>query len=551
MKTLTVCYGDQVLQKEFEEQITAEDVIPEIETEFPIIGASVNHHFIRLNDPIRSSGTLVLHNLRERYANMSYQASLSMMYLKAVHDVLGGNVRISINNSLSKGLYTVIHTGGVNEETVAKIEAHMKKLVEEDLPIMEKEMNRDELLEYCEKHNFRESITLLESAKDLHQAMICSIGNETSMFYIHMLPSTRYLNLFDLRKYRNGVLLRFPHPGNPAIVAPFVEQKLLYDAFSEENHWHTLVGVNYAAQLNEKVCSDECLNMVMLSEALHEKKTAEIAEMIRESRKRIILIAGPSSSGKTSFAKRLCIQLQVIGLKPLYLGTDDYFINRDDMITDENGNKDFEGLSAVDVGLFTQQMNDLLAGKQVDIPEFDFIEGKKIFGKRITSVDRSQPIVIEGIHGLNPKLTEGIDDEQKLKIYISPLTQLNIDSHNRVPTTDARMLRRLIRDNRTRGRDAATTIRSWSSVREGEDVNIFPFCYDADIFFNSQCVYELAILKKYAEPLLSQITEDQDEYPEAQRMLRFLDFFMPMEDDSIIANNSIIREFIGGSILVS
>ena len=238
-------------------------------------------------------------------------------------------------------------------------------------------------------------------------------------------------------------------------------------------------------------------------------------------------------------------------MHPLYLGTDDYFVNREDMVADEDGNMDFESLNAVDVNLFTEQMNDLLAGKKVDLPEFNFLEGKKEFGKRLTSIDESQPIVIEGIHGLNPALTEGIDDEHKFKIYISPLTQIKVDSHHRIPTTDARMLRRLVRDYRTRGRDATTTIRDWPSVRKGEETYIFPYNDQADVFFNSQCSYELAVLRKYARPLLEEIGTDQIEYAEAQRMLKFLDYFVSIDDESVIANNSIIREFIGGGIIVS
>ena len=371
------------------------------------------------------------------------------------------------------------------------------------------------------------------------------------MSFVHALPSTSYIPFFEVRRYRNGLLLRFPHPNYPDEIPPYEEQKLLYDAFSEETQWEKLLKVSFASDLNRMIEKQESKDLIMLSEALHEKKIAMIAEQIQSAKKRIILIAGPSSSGKTTFAKRLCIQLKVIGLNPLYLGTDDYFVNRDEMIPDENGKYDFEELEAVDLHLFETQMNALLHGEKVDLPEFDFITGKKIFGKRITSIDASQPIVIEGIHGLNPQLTEGIDDSEKFKIYISPLTQINLDAHHRIPTTDARMLRRMVRDNRTRGRDGAVTISSWPSVRHGEEKYIFPFNKEADVFFNSQCVYELAVLKKYATPLLEKVQPDQAEYAEAQRMLQFLSCFASIDDDSIIANNSIIREFIGGSILVS
>ncbi|HVI41130.1 MAG TPA: nucleoside kinase, partial [Anaerovoracaceae bacterium] len=259
---------------------------------------------------------------------------------------------------------------------------------------------------------------------------------------------------------------------------------------------------------------------------------------------------GPSSSGKTTFARRLSIQLRVNGLEPLYLGTDDYFVERERTPKDENGEPNFEDITALDIELFNRDMNQLLNGNEVDIPTFDFMHGTKVFGKRITRAKKSQPIIIEGIHGLNRQLTEEIPDEEKFKIYISPLTQLNIDEHNRIPTTDARMLRRMVRDYQFRGHSAQSTIQSWPKVRKGEDKNIFPFNGEADVFFNSEHIYELAVLKKYAEPLLRNITREEPEYSEAVRMLKFIQFFKTIEDDTMIVNNSIIREFIGGSIFV-
>ena len=272
--------------------------------------------------------------------------------------------------------------------------------------------------------------------------------------------------------------------------------------------------------------------------------------MITKNKKRIILIAGPSSSGKTTFAQRLCIQLRVNGLEPLYMGTDDYFVEREKTPLDEFGEKNFEELEAVDIELFNANMNDLLAGKTVDLPSFNFMTGHKEFGKRLTSIKSSQPVVIEGIHALNEALTPDIPKEEKFKIYISPLTQLNIDSHNRIVTTDHRMLRRMVRDLKYRGHSAASTIASWPKVRAGEDKNIFPFSNEADVMFNSVHLYEIAVLKKYAQPLLAAITPEEPEYSDAARMLNFLRFFKTVEDDSAIVNNSILREFIGGSIFV-
>ena len=318
----------------------------------------------------------------------------------------------------------------------------------------------------------------------------------------------------------------------------------------EAKRWQKLLDVIYMPDLNEKVVAGEAKDLILLSEALHEKKIAEMADVITKEKKRIVLIAGPSSSGKTTTAKRLSVQLRVNGLEPLYLGTDDYFVERSQTPRDENGNPNYEGLDALDIELFNSNMNDLLAGKEVDLPEFDFVSGKKMFGKRITSIRKDQPIIIEGIHALNGKLTELIDDDEKYRIYISPFTQLNIDMHNRVPTTDARMLRRMVRDFKYRNRSAAGTIAQWHQVRAGEDKNIFPFNGEADVVFNTVLVYELAILKKYAEPLLQQIGENEPEYDEAQRLLNFIQPFEIIEDESAIPNNSILREFIGGSVFV-
>ena len=541
-----------VEENEYEAGITPEQILSKVQKKplHQIYACQIDSYYERLNQPISSDCTLSFCDITNSYGNMVMQGSLTLLYLAAIHEVVGPEVKVTIANSLSKGLFTIIHDGSINEEIITKIEKKMAELVRADLPILETVMDRRSVFAWLKQRTLKDETELYKSAPDLTHAMVCTLGREEDLLYYHAVPSAGYLKLFELRKYRNGVLLRFPHPEHPDEVLVFEEQKLLYDAFSEETHWENLCGVNFASDLNRSVEKNTYKELIQVSEALHEKKIAEIAEKIKSAQKRIILIAGPSSSGKTSFAKRLCIQLQVIGLKPLYLGTDDYFVNREDMIVGPDGKKDLESLSAVDVRLFTSQMNDLLAGKKVDLPTFDFIKGEKIYGKRITSIDPTQPIVIEGIHGLNPAMTDGISADQKFKIYISPLTQLNLDLHHRVPTTDARMLRRMVRDYRTRGRSAAVTIDTWPSVRTGEDNNIFPYSSQADAFFNSQCIYELAVLKKYAEPLLKGIHEDQPEYAEAQRMLQFLEFFVSIQDDSYIANNSIIREFIGGSILV-
>ena len=543
--------SEKEITLEVPKNTTIAELLQEVNTEHHIYAALINHKHVHFSECVHDQDIVQLQDIRASYGNTCYQSTLTLLYLKAIHDVMGKNVTVTIANSLSKGLFTVIHAGNVTDDLAKEIEERMHELVEENLEIKEEYVDRDTAIELLKDAKDKKSIDLLKTASDLKNVYVIALADEKMMTFVHALPSTSYVPFFEVRRYRNGLLLRFPHPNFPDQIPPYEEQKLLYDAFSEETQWEKLLKVSFASDLNRMIEKDESKDLIMLSEALHEKKIAMIAEQIQSAKKRIILIAGPSSSGKTTFAKRLCIQLKVIGLNPLYLGTDDYFVNRDEMIPDENGKLDFEALEAVDLHLFETQMNSLLHGEKVDLPEFDFITGKKVFGKRITSIDASQPIVIEGIHGLNPQLTEGIDDSEKFKIYISPLTQINLDAHHRIPTTDARMLRRMVRDNRTRGRDGAVTISSWPSVRHGEEKYIFPFNKEADVFFNSQCVYELAVLKKYATPLLEKVQPNQAEYAEAQRMLQFLSCFASIDDDSIIANNSIIREFIGGSILVS
>lgn len=512
---------EQEIKMEIQDTCTIVDIVNLVHKNlmYTALAARVDNEIAPLTQEINRSCRIELLDMRNQSANLIYQNSLLLIYLKSIKDVLG-ETKVEVQNSISKGLYTMIkRKEPITEEQVFTIENRMKKLVQEDIPFIKDG-------DYYS----------LEGYKDF--------------FYGLLSPSTGYIKYFELKKYRRGVLLRFPHPKNPNVIPEYVDEVKMYNAFGEATNWGRLMEVSYARDLNLKVKNGEYKELIQLSEALHEKKVAEIADMIKKEKKRIILIAGPSSSGKTTFAHRLLIQLKVNGLKPLYLGTDDYFIERGDTPLDENGEPNFEDLEAIDIQLFNSNMNALLAGSEVDLPRFDFMEGNKKFGERVTSITSEQPIVIEGIHALNKKLTELISDKEKFKIYISPLTQLNINEHNRIPTTDARMLRRMVRDYKFRGHSAKSTICEWPKVRKGEDKNVFPFNNEADVFFNSVHVYEIAVLKKYAEPLLEEIKKEEPEYCEAKRLLKLLDFFEVINDDSMIANNAIIREFIGGSILV-
>ncbi|MDD2483812.1 MAG: nucleoside kinase [Eubacteriales bacterium] len=531
---------------------TIEQLLQEYQAGLPyqVLAAKVKNRVRALTEKIEVPCRITFLDIREPSANQIYQRGVSFLYLKAVHDILG-NVRVLIENSLNKGLYTDIKTKDrLPDETIQLIEARMAEIVSQDIPFVRSVLQKEEAFQILSMGDHEEKMRMLARASQVDTVPIYSCDGFLNFFYGTMVPSAGYIKHFELRRYRNGILLRFPSSLVPDQVPPFEDEHLLYQAFGEAKKWGNLMGISYVGELNQKIESGDYKEIMQVSEALHEKKIAQIADHILKEGKRIILICGPSSSGKTSFAKRLCIQLMVNGQKPLYLGTDDYFVERDQTPRLPNGDYNFEDIDALDVELFNKNMNDLLVGKAVDLPYFDFKSGGKVFGERITRARSGQPIVIEGIHGLNEKLTSEIPEETKYKIYISPLTQLNIDNHNRIPTTDARMLRRIVRDHNFRGNTAQSTIAQWPKVRAGEDKNIFPFNSEADVLFNSSHIYELAVLKKYAEPLLESITPEEESYCEAVRMLKFLRFFKTINDDSYIANNSILREFIGGSILV-
>ncbi len=535
-----------------ENPFTLRDLADEFsgELQADVMLALVNGRYEELTCEIANDADITFLDIRDHSAFLAYQNSLCLIYLKAVRDVMG-DIPVKIENSLNKGLYTEIESEHPVEETeLRSIEERMKQIVEDDLPITKEIYGREEAVKIWEEYNCMEKAKLLRETESIRFPEFYSIEGYRNYFYGLMAPSTGCIRYFQLMKYEKGVLLRFPQPPYTDKIPEYVDDHKIYKAFEEDKEWNRLLGVSYLPDLNDKIREHKAKELILLSEALHEKKIAEIADCICRKNKRLILISGPSSSGKTTFAKRLCVQLRVNGLIPLYLGMDDYYKEREDCPVDEDGKYNFENLDALDLDLFNDNINALLAGEDVDLPEFDFMQGKKVFGRRITSIEPSQPIVIEGIHGLNDKLTERIDDKEKFRIYISPFTQLNIDRHNRVTTTDARMIRRIVRDYEFRNSSAAETIALWPKVRQGEDRNIFPFNGKADVVFNSALVYTLSVIKKHAVPILMEVKRDQSEYAEAMRLLKFINFFDDIEDERAVPNNSIVREFIGGSIFV-
>lgn len=511
---------------EVEKGTTIEELYNRYRKELPytVLAAEVNNQTKMLNYKLEDECSVELMDMRYQAANVIYQNGLCLIFLKAMKEIFG-DVPVRINNSLNKGLF-ITCDAEITEEKLAQVSALMQGTIDAD-----------------------EKITREKIYEDGRKTQYFHLGDYRDYFsFDYMVPSTGYIEYFELMPYRTGMLLRFPHSSKPDTIPPYVDEVVLWGTFEEQERWGQITGVRNADDLNECIQEGRFTELVQLSEALHGRRIVELAQEITEKKKRIILIAGPSSSGKTTFAKRLCIQLQVNGLKPLYMGTDDYFVEREDTPLDEFGEKDYENLNAVDLELFNKNMNDLLAGKTVDLPTFNFMTGTKEFGKRIMSISEDQPIVIEGIHALNDAMTSEIPAEEKFKIYISPLTSLNIDDHNRVYTTEHRMIRRMVRDYQYRGRSAIDTLHGWAKVRAGEDKNIFPYSNEADAMFNSCHIYEITVLKKYALPLLEAITPEADEYGDARRLISFLKCFETAPDDSCVPNNSIIREFIGGSI---
>lgn len=543
--------GQDIPYEEFETggNVTAEDVLKSVKDriKYSVYAALIDNKVMALNTRLTDGVSLRFLDIRSKQAFLMYQNSLVMLLLAAAKDIIGDQ-HVEVRMTLNQGLYIEVTSCDVNEDQVAKIGMRMNQLIDMDLPFetghFTKRTGRKLMLE----EGLDESSRVFDKLRESDEVRIYKLNGYSDFFFTDLVPSTGYLKYFELMKYRDGILLRFAQPENPDRIPLYADEYIMYRAFKEQSQWNHLLGVKYVADLNEKIRAGKSFDLIQMSEALHDKKIVEIADAITAQKKRVVLVLGPSSSGKTTFARRLIVHLKVRGLDPLYVGTDDYFKERENCPRDENGEYDFEGIDALDLDLFNRQMKGLLAGEEVDMPVFDFITGHKEYGKRITQISGDQPVIIEGIHSFDSVLTQEIDESEKFRIYISPLTHINLNAHNRIPTTDTRIVRRIIRDSRTRGANAAETLKIWKKVHAGENKNIFPHSGEADMLFNSVHVYELAVLKKYAVPLLKEIPEDDTEYPEAERLLKLFEFVESLEDDQLIANTSILREFIGGGV---
>ena len=478
----------------------------------------------------------------------TYRRSMSLMLVKAVYDTAGHDRirKVRIHYAAGQGYYCTIDGDiSLNEVFLRQVVETMHRIVEQDLPIEKRSIHTDEAVGLFHQYGMYDKEELFKYRRS-SRVNLDRLGAFEDYNYGYMVPSTGYLRYFALHLYDEGFVIQLPEIANPRVIPPFAVREKLFQVQKESMRWGDLQNIETVGDLNREIVQAGAQNMVLVQEAQQEKKIAEIAEQIaKRGDVKFVLVAGPSSSGKTTFSHRLSIQLKVNGMRPHPLAVDNYFVNRDQTPKDERGNYDFECLEAIDVEQFNEDLRRLLLGEEVGIPTFDFITGQRKYDGRKLKMESRDILVIEGIHCLNPKLTETLPDDRKFKIYISALTQLNVDEHNRIPTTDGRLIRRIVRDARTRGTTAARTIAMWYSVRRGEERNIFPFQEEADIMFNSALIYELAVLKQYVEPLLFQITPDMEEYHEAKRLLKFLDYFLGIGTDRIPAN-SLLREFIGG-----
>ncbi len=538
-------------QKQYEQGTSFEAIAAEHQREYDgmIAVAAANGKIRELFKKVTRDCEVGFFTLGDAVGYKTYVRTATMLFLKAVHDLFGAETAQNTRVEFAIGHGHYVSSEGripATEENAALLKGRMEQLVAEGAPFKKRSYPLEEAMELFRTHGMRDKEKLfryrMSSAVNIYE-----IQGYYDYYYGYMLPNAGYVKWFDVIAYDEGFMLLLPTQKHPTLVEPFREQRKLFQTMQASTEWGKKIGIETVGDLNDQICSGSLSDLLLIQEAEQERKIAEIAREITEHENvKFVMIAGPSSSGKTSFSHRLSIQLRTLGKTPHPIALDNYFVDREKTPKDENGKYNFECLEAIDVKQFNEDMTKLLAGERVELPEFNFKTGKREYRGSFKQLGADDILVIEGIHGLNKKMSYALPDESKYKIYISALTTLNIDAHNRIPTTDGRLLRRMIRDARTRGTAAQGTIGMWASVRRGEEENIFPFQEDADAMFNSAQIYELAVLKTFAEPLLFQIPKGDPEYYEAKRLLKFLNYFLGMPSEGL-PNNSICREFVGGS----
>ncbi len=527
-----------------------QDVAADVQKEFShdILLAMVDGKLQELHKKVKNGARVDFVTEEDRPGHMAYERSAVFILLKAFYDVVGKrNIDdFMVDFSYGDGLFIEAHGNfELTGDLVESIRVRMRELVDKKIPIRKKTVSLAAAMDVFKKeHMFMKE--RLFAYRRTSRVNLYSIDNFQDYFYGYMLQNTGYVRYFDLKPYEDGMLLLLPSRKAPEKVAPPADSPKLYATLRENSEWGKKLGVSCVGDLNDSIVSGRINDIILIQEALMEKKLGDIAQQIADRPEvKLVMIAGPSSSGKTTFSNRLSIQLRAVGLIPHLISVDNYFLPREQTPRDAEGNYDYEGLDALDVGQFNHDLDALIKGEKVELPTYNFITGHREYNGESIKLGKDDILVIEGIHCLNEKLSYSLPRENKFKIYISALTALNIDEHNRISTNDTRLLRRIVRDARTRGSSAQDNIKAWPSVRRGEEENIFPYQEEADVFFNSALVYELAVLKPYVEPLLFAVPKDSEEYVEANRLLKFLDYFLAMNADSISAN-SLVREFIGG-----
>ncbi len=548
MKKIKITCTNTQTTKEYPQGTTLIEMAKDIVPEMKVIGVLVNNNLKNMDTEIFKSKTLHFLDASNIMGMDIYEQTLSFILYVAVRQ-LYPKEDLKIEHGVCNGIYCRF----ANKQTVLdanqilKIKERMQELISKDLPIIRKEIPTNETIKLFKERGLSDKVAILEKRGNLYNS-VYHLEGEVNYYYNVLAPSTGAISKFDLTHYYKGMLLFLPQVGNLNEIMPFTDQPQKFAVVNEFKRWGKVLGVSNVGELNALTNQDKISDLIKISEALHEKKIAQIADQIHHQRKKVkvILIAGPSSSGKTTFSKRLAIQLRANGLQPVNLSTDDYFVDRELTPRDENGDYDFETIDAVNLQQFNQDLTDLLNEKKIQVPRFDFEKGKQVFDGTTLQISKKNVIIIEGIHALNPRLTESVLDKMKYKIYISALTSINIDRDNRIPSFENRLIRRIIRDYRYRNYSAQETIKRWESVRKGEKKHIIPYISEADIMFNSALMYELGVLKQFAEPILREVKANCEEYSEAQRLLKFFSFFSPIPSDEI-PPTSLLREFLGGS----
>ncbi|MFP4019971.1 MAG: nucleoside kinase [Halanaerobium sp.] len=535
----------KIIEKSSIEEIISES---EIENQKDIMAVVIENEVYDLNEYLDRDAEIKTVKINSELGNRIYRRSLYLVMAKAVYDLFPESI-LKIEISISNGIYCELENkSSLSKSDISKIKQRMQEIIEADYKIKKHKLKKEEVIEIIKKENCSFRSELIEQQnKDYYT--LYELEGYYDYFYYNMVPSTSYLQEFDLHLRIPGFVLLFPKFFSNKKVPKFKEQPKLANIFLEYERLGTILGISNVFELNQLVEENEYNELIRIAEALHEKKIAKIADRIKSGmpRNKIILIAGPTSSGKTTFTHRLSTQLKINGLRPVQISVDNYFVDRKNTPLDENGEPNFESIDALDLELFNEHLLKLIQGEKVELPRFNFEKGIREKSGKFLQLEDDQPILIEGIHGLNDKMTEVIPQDLKFKIYISALTQLNIDCHNRIPTTDTRLIRRIVRDNQYRNLSAADTLNLWKAVRKGEEKNIFPYQENADVMFNSALIYELSVLKNYVEPLLKQIDKTNRNYYQAQRLLEILSNFKAIPDDEV-PFTSILREFTGMSV---